>query len=129
MIRRPPRSTLFPYTTLFRSLAAGNAPDDLKTIGKILVEAPTNDQSRPWKTEVIGGLGEGIKRSGKTLAAVFADVDPRVSALTAELLEDAARVAVDPSAGIPERIQAAQMLGLGKFVAAREPLLMCLDPQ
>src|SRR5256885_13298460 len=25
MIRRPPRSTLFPYTTLFRSLLAGNA--------------------------------------------------------------------------------------------------------
>src|SRR2546430_14023758 len=25
MIRRPPRSTLFPYTTLFRSLAHGNA--------------------------------------------------------------------------------------------------------
>src|SRR5260221_10763863 len=26
MIRRPPRSTLFPYTTLFRSLAARRAP-------------------------------------------------------------------------------------------------------
>src|SRR3712207_7063289 len=26
MIRRPPRSTLFPYTTLFRSVSAGNAP-------------------------------------------------------------------------------------------------------
>src|SRR5258708_22943361 len=25
MIRRPPRSTLFPYTTLFRSAAAGDA--------------------------------------------------------------------------------------------------------
>src|SRR5687767_15711465 len=25
MIRRPPRSTLFPYTTLFRSLMAGDA--------------------------------------------------------------------------------------------------------
>src|SRR2546426_117189 len=25
MIRRPPRSTLFPYTTLFRSLAVGRA--------------------------------------------------------------------------------------------------------
>src|SRR2546426_6836237 len=25
MIRRPPRSTLFPYTTLFRSLMTGNA--------------------------------------------------------------------------------------------------------
>src|SRR2546421_6197704 len=26
MIRRPPRSTLFPYTTLFRSLARGDPP-------------------------------------------------------------------------------------------------------
>src|SRR3712207_8553011 len=28
MIRRPPRSTLFPYTTLFRSLANGQAHED-----------------------------------------------------------------------------------------------------
>src|SRR3712207_6849402 len=27
MIRRPPRSTLFPYTTLFRSELPGDAPD------------------------------------------------------------------------------------------------------
>src|SRR3712207_7080913 len=27
MIRRPPRSTLFPYTTLFRSHVAGNEDD------------------------------------------------------------------------------------------------------
>src|SRR3712207_9369419 len=27
MIRRPPRSTLFPYTTLFRSLRSGRQPD------------------------------------------------------------------------------------------------------
>src|SRR5256885_11064530 len=26
MIRRPPRSTLFPYTTLFRSIGAGSRP-------------------------------------------------------------------------------------------------------
>src|SRR3989442_2799019 len=33
MIRRPPRSTLFPYTTLFRSPSAGRAtfPDRLRT--------------------------------------------------------------------------------------------------
>src|SRR2546422_4564843 len=29
MIRRPPRSTLFPYTTLFRSIAAGVARDGM----------------------------------------------------------------------------------------------------
>src|SRR3712207_7192647 len=35
MIRRPPRSTLFPYTTLFRSLDVGRArlqPDDVRLL-------------------------------------------------------------------------------------------------
>src|SRR5260221_13506221 len=41
MIRRPPRSTLFPYTTLFRSLEVRNeaiaalAMTDLRSIGRI----------------------------------------------------------------------------------------------
>src|SRR2546430_12696268 len=38
MIRRPPRSTLFPYTTLFRSHAPGN-PAGLAKIGS-LIESP-----------------------------------------------------------------------------------------
>src|SRR2546426_7565940 len=29
MIRRPPRSTLFPYTTLFRSAGSGTTPGDV----------------------------------------------------------------------------------------------------
>src|SRR3712207_7862064 len=33
MIRRPPRSTLFPYTTLFRSVAAGHADDGDRLVG------------------------------------------------------------------------------------------------
>src|SRR2546427_7970800 len=40
MIRRPPRSTLFPYTTLFRSLAAGEVLDLLLLIGTGEIEAP-----------------------------------------------------------------------------------------
>src|SRR2546427_7129092 len=31
MIRRPPRSTLFPYTTLFRSLAASSRSPDTRS--------------------------------------------------------------------------------------------------
>src|SRR2546428_4830292 len=34
MIRRPPRSTLFPYTTLFRSLSGGE--QQMLAIGRIL---------------------------------------------------------------------------------------------
>src|SRR2546427_6482293 len=33
MIRRPPRSTLFPYTTLFRSRARGGAIEDSRVSG------------------------------------------------------------------------------------------------
>src|SRR2546421_6148842 len=36
MIRRPPRSTLFPYTTLFRSLPALVQPDTLRPQRKAL---------------------------------------------------------------------------------------------
>src|SRR5258707_4906504 len=52
MIRRPPRSTLFPYTTLFRSHSAvhSSPPRERSTIGAIseLVTAPIGrGQSRP----------------------------------------------------------------------------------
>src|SRR5256885_11070006 len=45
MIRRPPRSTLFPYTTLFRSLVAVvdvavNAVDGLHYLGADVVAGP-----------------------------------------------------------------------------------------
>ena len=112
---------------LAQSVGAGKSADDLKSVASALVAVPTNDQTRPWKTEVVSGLGEGIKRTGRTLAKVFADVDPRVNVLAAALLKDAARLAVDTEARVPERVQAAQMLGFGEFAAAKEPLLACLD--
>src|SRR2546430_12292757 len=37
MIRRPPRSTLFPYTTLFRSTVTGRAPEAIAAHGVALV--------------------------------------------------------------------------------------------
>src|SRR5258707_14709351 len=39
MIRRPPRSTLFPYTTLFRSDEDGHAPARVERQGRILSRA------------------------------------------------------------------------------------------
>src|SRR5258708_23249766 len=41
MIRRPPRSTLFPYTTLFRSRPAGAAGPQLpQPVGRTTAQAP-----------------------------------------------------------------------------------------
>src|SRR3712207_7015290 len=57
MIRRPPRSTLFPYTTLFRSMVAvtlleyardaGFATlDDVKSIGRSVTRRPRERMAR-----------------------------------------------------------------------------------
>src|SRR5256886_15505561 len=40
MIRRPPRSTLFPYTTLFRSHQIHVKRDDVRVTGRDLLTAP-----------------------------------------------------------------------------------------
>src|SRR5260221_10788142 len=37
MIRRPPRSTLFPYTTLFRSHCCSGLPSELPRISSLMV--------------------------------------------------------------------------------------------
>src|SRR5438093_13337063 len=47
MIRRPPRSTLFPYTTLFRSLPAGRA--------RLLAGRPRWDRRRARAARVLQG--------------------------------------------------------------------------
>src|SRR6266704_4247723 len=44
MIRRPPRSTLFPYTTLFRSSRRGGDPRDLRP-GVASGHAPSDRKS------------------------------------------------------------------------------------
>src|SRR2546428_1146446 len=45
MIRRPPRSTLFPYTTLFRSPAR---PDQERGVGHEVRRAHGLRERRPW---------------------------------------------------------------------------------
>src|SRR2546430_14709048 len=47
MIRRPPRSTLFPYTTLFRSVAGGEG-------GRLAVRRPVQLAGAPWIDDVVG---------------------------------------------------------------------------
>src|SRR2546430_13608704 len=62
MIRRPPRSTLFPYTTLFRSLSMnfrGSAG-----YGKKFIDAGNNEWGRKMQDDVTWGVkylvAEGI---------------------------------------------------------------------
>src|SRR3712207_8798109 len=49
MIRRPPRSTLFPYTTLFRSLLGGGVREALASFPGPVVYA-ANAMTQPGET-------------------------------------------------------------------------------
>src|SRR5438876_8908924 len=58
MIRRPPRSTLFPYTTLFRSLAHSPASTAVSAVGPSnrrtkMVARPSRLTATMWKIETI----------------------------------------------------------------------------
>src|SRR3712207_5013665 len=57
MIRRPPRSTLFPYTTLFRSLVKV-----LASAAAVIVEPEVRDQER--RTEIEGRLDPVVADGG-----------------------------------------------------------------
>src|SRR3989475_766212 len=64
MIRRPPRSTLFPYTTLFRS-AVGPASDLGGMVSEaVLQELPQSAQEQMWPNYAEGKpLMEGVARA------------------------------------------------------------------
>src|SRR5689334_23817169 len=57
MIRRPPRSTLFPYTTLFRS----HAFEELRLLSQLRSRPTTlNDDEMASLRRIIGGSGTDV---------------------------------------------------------------------
>src|SRR2546430_14529119 len=67
MIRRPPRSTLFPYTTLFRSRGPADGRDQLLRRGLVALEVQLHD--------LVIGLGQRLDQLVVPLAG---GVDVRV---------------------------------------------------
>src|SRR5258705_13981492 len=70
MIRRPPRSTLFPYTTLFRSLIVGGAPIapaltvQNSLVGQIVPGSMLNE-AYPWLVTVsVASSAAGVAATG-----------------------------------------------------------------
>src|SRR2546430_883442 len=99
MIRRPPRSTLFPYTTLFRSTVTSRGPraavvaiarateswvDETTVVEVTVTPAPKNARAPAWKLVPVTltvRLAPGAPELGDTLAIVGT---VKVTVLTAE---------------------------------------------
>src|SRR2546425_8306120 len=80
MIRRPPRSTLFPYTTLFRSLASAQTPapatkPEEKKMEKMEKKAPHHTAMGTVKTAGADGIVVAGKAKGKETEWTFAVSD------------------------------------------------------
>src|SRR3712207_7199227 len=73
MIRRPPRSTLFPYTTLFRSPSGG--PPRISCLAGRLRSAPRARQRRAAGHETESAEGEA--RDGEAVRRVVVVKRPR----------------------------------------------------
>src|SRR5690242_20995034 len=65
MIRRPPRSTLFPYTTLFRSHVLVVQEESAVHVGELVVE----DQAIRGDE----GVRQGVRRQRQAVGAAAAD--------------------------------------------------------
>src|SRR2546422_2780147 len=70
MIRRPPRSTLFPYTTLFRSPVTRAARSESLGVGRDL-------RARLRRVPVLPGLVRAARRLGNAARAVALELRTR----------------------------------------------------
>src|SRR5690349_23120825 len=59
MLRRPPRSTLFPYTTLFRSLDTGRLDVQRRRVGAVVGGEDDRATARQGAVAVDVGTGRG----------------------------------------------------------------------
>src|SRR3712207_9578455 len=73
MIRRPPRSTLFPYTTLFRSLGSGRSVLHPRTRCRFLNDPPQPDGRSPQGPAEERRHEDTAKRRGNATSPLCCD--------------------------------------------------------
>src|SRR2546430_9783770 len=102
MIRRPPRSTLFPYTTLFRSLAAPVVLEPLRGLERLGARGPVSDVAT-----APGAVREAVRHDPAAVVALRAGLLGGVAPLEAA----AAVRAVRPEALHLRRARGTAQLG------------------
>src|SRR2546426_11842547 len=104
MIRRPPRSTLFPYTTLFRSQQPGTRARDAAE-QRVAAQAPRAadaDAEGPRAARIIADQphGDGAAQRRAEIAAVGDGGPTRAEAAAADVQYHISRAARAPAVGL-----------------------------
>src|SRR3989441_12246479 len=87
MIRRPPRSTLFPYTTLFRSVAHGGLRHEDLTAHRATLDAGGQVHGGPDHRVLRPLLGADVAHDGLTRVDADAHLETRPAARDVGLVQ------------------------------------------
>src|SRR6202021_3955048 len=109
MIRRPPRSTLFPYTTLFRSHAAAHAQGN----GGGGIHVPHASGGAPDRSRLMPHLRHGA-RAGPHHAGFGERRESRIYGHAAPLLAERPALRDTAGADVRERALAVARTGSGE---------------
>src|SRR5437867_8027793 len=97
MIRRPPRSTLFPYTTLFRSSAAGNGTVSFTNLR--IDTAGTNKQLTASASGLTSGLSSLFTVNPATAVAMVIQTQPPGTATAGAVFSQAPVIRLEDQFG------------------------------
>src|SRR2546430_15479351 len=100
MIRRPPRSTLFPYTTLFRSSGPlhGGAPSRAL---EMLAAIGTGDKAEPWLRDAVErgdrlmGFGHRVYKTDDPRSVMLRGIAERLGGAKVELAKAIERKGIE----------------------------------
>src|SRR5256886_17147666 len=119
MIRRPPRSTLFPYTTLFRSSGPlhGGAPSRALAM---LDAIGTEDKAEPWLRDAVErgdrlmGFGHRVYKTDDPRSTMLRGIAERLGGPKVDLAKAIERKAIE---GLPEMKPGRQLYTNVEFYA------------
>src|ERR1051326_9341903 len=96
MIRRPPRSTLFPYTTLFRSRRVRVGGESDETVAMLVHEAEAEHARRRRRHEDVAEQPDQVREQDRVAKARERVVTPQVDPEDGEADHGELRVPVRP---------------------------------
>jgi putative membrane-bound dehydrogenase-like protein len=117
---RPATERAVLYRELGQVVGAANRPGE---VALVLDRVPQRLDHAP----IVLGVAEGMRRSGKTLAAVLPAGDSPASRWVATLLAQSQKTARDEKASVESRRQAAEVLASGELSRVKDTLTALLD--
>lgn len=109
-------------------LGTGASDQDLHKAWKFLQQAEISETGHPWPWDVVGGLGEGLRRRGRSIASSLPE-DGQSARILERFVARALEIATHESLDAAARVHAVAFLAFGPFEQVASTLSALLDPR